>query len=221
MAKVASKDERKRFSAQENAFQRWLKLSARSQSKYFLLTALTLSDWNPLPGVVKVAAMQFENRPDVFRHFIRAIARSAKRPFIQRDSRILKLWWRGFRSRLLPPLSRWNSAAAYELMKWGEPGLDVRTYRQAVRRLGLRQELPILVQKITGRPGWAHRIKDWNDLGCGFNQMSQMPQGAGRPGRPGDFTVTFTEEGYRWLQENGLLSRLRHKTYKTCRTTNR
>jgi hypothetical protein len=184
MAKIASKDERKRFAAQENPFQRWLKLSARSQSKYFLLTALTLSDWNPLPLVVKVAATQFENRPDVLRHFIRAIARGANRPFIQRDARILILWWGGFRSRMLPPLSRWNSAAACELMKCnGEPGLDVRTYRQAVRRLGLRQELPILVQKITKRPG--------------------------------DFTVTFTAEGYRWLEENRLLPAATQNVQKT------
>lgn len=49
-----------------------------------------------------------------------------------------------------PPLSRWNGRAAWKLVKtlMRMPGLDYQTYRQRVRRLGLDQLEPILVQKI-------------------------------------------------------------------------
>src|SRR5262249_16169172 len=49
---------------------------------------------------------------------------------------------------IFPPLCRWSSYAAWKFFKRDEPGLDLRTYRQTVRRLGLRQDFPILVQNI-------------------------------------------------------------------------
>jgi hypothetical protein len=141
--------------------------------KFLVRAALTFQ--NSIPEILERALPLFKGRDDLSRDFIRDLGigldRGMKRP-ARYDNHVYAtalrvIWLDGFilpptRNQkkaavsavhaTWPPLSRWNGRAAWQLLKMREPGLDERTYRQRVSRLGLYQFKPILVQKTKISP---------------------------------------------------------------------
>jgi hypothetical protein len=162
---------------------------ARCKSK--LMLRLALSDQAPISQVLETALTELNGQEDALRDFIQDLgvflARGKKRTaFDQISTRILILW-DGFdilparnreqaaMFRTLPPLSRWNGRAAWQLIRTitRQPGLTYETYRKRVSRLRLDQVQPILVQKM---------------------KIDRCT-----------FALTFTAPGVQWLRENHLL----------------
>jgi hypothetical protein len=165
--------------------ERWRSLMARGQSKSLL--RLALSGEAPLVQILKTAVMIFENQEDILRRFVSelgvAIKRKSRRPVLDYTDRVIVMLWDGFDAisrnkreaeifRPLPPLSRWSGPAAWQCVK------------AAVRQPGLdyhtyRQR----VRRLELHPESPVLVRK---LTIG----------------EGNFTVSYSPEGERWLREN-------------------